>query len=135
MSGPPDLDERFAAVPESIASARSRLADFAANLGASDRQVEDVRLAVSEAVTNAVLHGYRGTPGIVRVTATADPRGTLVVTVHDAGCGAHPGPPRPGLGLGLGLIADAADDMAIVPHDGGTELRMWFALARVAVLA
>ena len=43
--------------------ARSALREFALAAGASEQQVDDVRLAGSEAVTNAVVHAYRDQPG------------------------------------------------------------------------
>lgn len=113
---------------DSVPSARRALSDFAAAAGAEPHQVEAVRLASSEALTNAVLHAYRGGPGSVYVTAAvvAD---ELWVLIADDGCGLEPRADRPGLGLGLGLIAQVSDDLAIVPRaGGGTEVRMRFDL-------
>jgi serine/threonine-protein kinase RsbW/stage II sporulation protein AB (anti-sigma F factor) len=123
------LDEVYEAEPESVARARSRTAAYAASAGAVQAQVDSVRLAVSEAVTNAVVHGYGGSPGRVWVTAGVSGR-ELWIVVRDAGTGLRPVADRPGLGLGLGLIAQISDHMTIVPHtEGGTELRMRFDLA------
>jgi serine/threonine-protein kinase RsbW len=122
------LDESYAADPESVGRARSDLARFAAAAGANTALVDDVRLAVSEAVTNAVLHGYRGSPGRVQIAAGATDQ-ELWIVVCDAGCGMQLSTDRPGLGLGLGLIAQVTDHMTIVPRPaGGTELRMRFDL-------
>ncbi|MGI8507357.1 MAG: ATP-binding protein [Solirubrobacteraceae bacterium] len=116
------------AEPSSVPSARRALSDFAAVAGAEPHRVEAVRLASSEALTNAVLHAYRGEPGSVYVTAAvvAD---ELWVLIADDGCGLEPRADRPGLGLGLGLIAQISDELAIVPRaGGGTEVRMRFNL-------
>jgi anti-sigma regulatory factor (Ser/Thr protein kinase) len=122
------LDESYAADPESVGRARADLARFAAAAGASSEQVDDVRLAVSEAVTNAVQHGYRGSPGRVQIAAGATDR-ELWIIVCDSGTGMQLSTDRPGLGLGLGLIAQVTDHMTIVPRPaGGTELRMRFDL-------
>ena len=112
-----------------MAAARAALAEFAANAGASAGQVDGVRLATSEAVTNAVLHAYRGGPATIQVTAALAGR-ELWLLVADEGDGLQPRADRPGLGLGLGLISQVCDDMAIVARSsGGTEVRVRFELA------
>jgi anti-sigma regulatory factor (Ser/Thr protein kinase) len=123
-----NLNETYQAAPGSVAEARSRLADFAGEVGASDEQVEAVRLAASEAMTNSVLHAYRGEPGSIYVNA-AVVSGELWILVSDDGCGLQPRADRPGLGLGLGLISQVSDDFAIVSRAaGGTEVRIRFNL-------
>ncbi len=122
------LSLTFPAVPESVAEARRELKEFAASAGATCRQLDAVRLASSEAVTNAVLHAYRSQPGEVYVTA-ALVTDELWILVADDGCGLQPRADRPGLGLGLGLISQVVDEMAVVPRSsGGTEVRMRFDL-------
>lgn len=93
--------------------------------------VDSVRLAVSEAVTNAVLHAYGEAPGEVHVTlAIADEE--FWILVADDGCGHQSVPASPGLGLGLALIADACQHFLITERSGGgTELRMGFPLDEV----
>ncbi|MEA2155108.1 MAG: Histidine kinaselike ATPase domain, partial [Solirubrobacteraceae bacterium] len=54
------VHEVVGARAENIAPLRHAVAGFAALNGASDCELEDVALAVSEALTNAVLHAYRG---------------------------------------------------------------------------
>jgi len=123
-----NLNETYDAEPGSVAEARSRLADFAAVAGASAEQVEAVRLAASEAMTNSVLHAYRGEPGLIYVNA-AIVSGELWILISDDGCGLKPRADRPGLGLGLGLISQVSDDFAIVSRAaGGTEVRIRFNL-------
>jgi serine/threonine-protein kinase RsbW len=123
------LSATYEATPSSVADARAALAEFAADAGASDVQVDAVRLAASEAVTNAVLHAYRGGPGQIQVTAALAGR-ELWILVSDDGGGMQPRADRPGLGLGLGLISQVCDDMAIVPRSsGGIEVRILFKLA------
>lgn len=123
-----NISESLPADPESVGRARHMLADFAAAAGAGERKTEDVRLACSEALTNAVLHAYRGEPGMVHVTA-ALVSNDLWVLIADDGCGLEPQAQRPGLGLGLGLIAQLSDHLTIAPRSsGGTEVRMRFTL-------
>ena len=120
------LSLTYTAEPGSVPLARSALREFALAAGASEQQVDDVRLAGSEAVTNAVVHAYRDQPGEIYVTAAIVSDG-LWVLIADDGCGMEPRADRPGLGLGLGLISRVSDELAIVPRaSGGTEVRMRF---------
>jgi anti-sigma regulatory factor (Ser/Thr protein kinase) len=126
------LSATYEADPGSVAEARSAVAGFAAAAGANATQVDAIRLAVSEAVTNAVVHAYRGDPGPIQVTAAlAGPE--LWILVADEGGGMQPTANRPGLGLGLGLISQVCDDMSIVPRSaGGIEVRILFKLGVAA---
>ena len=47
----------------------------------------DIKTAVSEAVTNAIVHGYRNQEGMVSLCAEYGDRRLLTVRVHDDGCG------------------------------------------------
>jgi stage II sporulation protein AB (anti-sigma F factor) len=123
-----NLHETYEASPGSVAEARSRLAQFAARAGATPSQIDAVRLAASEAMTNSVLHAYRDGPGLIYVNAAVACE-ELWILISDDGCGLRPRAERPGLGLGLGLISDVSDDFAIVPRaTGGTEVRICFNL-------
>ena len=122
------LSVTYEAEPSSVAEARRAVAEFAVAAGANATQVDAVRLAVSEAVTNAVVHAYGGDTGQIQVTVAL--AGTeLWILVADEGGGLQPTADRPGLGLGLGLISQVCDDMSIVPRSaGGIEVRILFKL-------
>jgi stage II sporulation protein AB (anti-sigma F factor) len=99
---------------------------FAHATGAKPEQVEAVRLAVSEALTNAVMHAYGADSGAVHVSASRA-RDELWVRIADDGHGVEAGYESPGLGIGLHLIACIADYFAITKRsEGGTEIRMRF---------
>src|SRR5579862_2865733 len=118
----------YTAEPESVPRARKAVRDFALAAGADPQQLDAVRLASTEAVTNAVIHAYRGEPGKVFVTA-AVVSDDLWVLIADEGCGMQPRADRPGLGVGLGLISQVSDELAVVPRaGGGTEVRIRFRL-------
>jgi PAS domain S-box-containing protein len=119
-----------AAEPESVGALRRAVAEFAAASGASDERLGEVRLAVSEALSNAVVHGYReGATGELTVQArTAEDR--LVVVVEDRGVGIAPRPDSPGAGIGLPLIASLTTSSHIMQRPGGgTRVSMTFHLA------
>jgi serine/threonine-protein kinase RsbW len=120
------LELRTQATPAAVPGVRRAVVDFAALHGVG--LPPDVALAVSEAVTNSVLHAYRdGTSGDVRVVACAEAE-RLVVVVRDYGCGMSPHPNSPGLGLGLSVIGRLTTELNIERPDegGGTRLRMCF---------
>jgi serine/threonine-protein kinase RsbW len=123
------LELRLQASPTAVPGVRRAVVDFAELHGVGVSP--DIALAVSEAVTNAVLHAYReGASGPMRVVACAEPD-RLVVVVRDYGCGMSPHPDSPGLGLGLSVIGRLATEVNIERPDdgGGTRLRMSFAAA------
>ena len=123
------LSRSLPAVPASVVQARHDVIEFARRSGAAGERLEDVRLAVSEAVTNVVLHAYDGEePGSVALTAAVAGE-ELWVLVADDGHGLQASSRRPGLGMGLALIASVCDLFSVVKRgSGGTELRMRFAL-------
>ncbi len=123
-----NISRSYPAVPEMVPVAREAVAELARTSGASHETVDAVRLALSEALTNAVLHAYPDRPGPMHVTA-AVVSGDLWVLVADDGCGLRMRPTRPGLGLGLALIAHESDEFTVAPRAArGVELRMRFDL-------
>jgi anti-sigma regulatory factor (Ser/Thr protein kinase) len=128
LVGAENLNDSFPAVAASVPMARNAVTEFAAAAGASERQLESIRLAASEAVTNIVLHAYNGIAGRIHVNA-AVASSELWVLIADDGRGLLPGSDSPGLGVGLALIAEITDGFAIVNRaTGGTEVRMRFSL-------
>lgn len=133
-ANPKDLELTYPALAESVPPARAALTRFAARAGASREQMQAVRLASSEALTNVVKHAYPDSPGSVHITA-AVARGELCVLIADDGYGFHPHVRRGGLGLGLALIASLCDELQILNRPtGGTELCLWFKLRAEAPL-
>lgn len=111
---------------DSVPLARSALVAVARSAGADDDQLEAVRLAVSEALTNAVIHAYPRRAGRIHVVAWTG-RDELTVEISDDGLGFQTHTETPGLGMGLGLISQLTDDFTIrQPMAGGTAVRMRF---------
>jgi anti-sigma regulatory factor (Ser/Thr protein kinase) len=98
------------AVPHEIARLRAALGAFARSLGAPDALVDDVRLAVTEALANAVMHAYHdGALGRVDARASADPAaGLMTVRVRDYGMGYRRRADSPGMGQGHAIMAALA---------------------------
>ncbi len=77
----------FLACPENESFARMVISAFILPLNPTLEQLGDVKTSVSEAVTNAIIHGYRGGGGTVRMKAQLDDAGELTVDIIDNGCG------------------------------------------------
>lgn len=118
---------RFPNRPETVHAIRHEVASVARACGLGDEAVQDVRLAVSEAATNAIVHANAESGADVAVRIEfAD--GELCVVIADQGTGMRSRSDSPGLGLGLPIISTLAQRMEVISPraDGGTELRMYF---------
>lgn len=115
-------------MPAAVPLLRGALADFLTGAGIGEPLLTSAKLAVSEAVTNAVVHAYVDAPqpGLVRVAASIE-GDSLFVDVCDDGSGMMPRLDSPGLGVGLPVIAHNADTLDIRDSPrGGTLLSMSF---------
>lgn len=79
----------FPALSENEAFARQIVCAFAARLDPTLEELSDLRVVVSEAVTNCVVHAYKGTSraGNVQIAVRITSKGTLKVRIKDTGCG------------------------------------------------
>jgi serine/threonine-protein kinase RsbW len=124
----PDVRLTLSARPENVAVIRHVLGAFAEALRLPPEQVEDMRLAVTEACTNVVRHAYHrdSEPGPIDVIIRPDDD-RLHLIVSDRGEGIGPSPDADGPGLGLPLIAALADSVEIQPGPSrGSRLSMSF---------
>ena len=69
------------------ALARTVTAAFVAAADPTVDELCDIKTAVSEAVTNAIVHGYPDTIGQVYITAAMYPDSRVVIKIRDTGCG------------------------------------------------
>lgn len=129
---PPDrLELRATADAAVVADLRNAVTQFAVAAGAPSAVAAAVKLAVSEVLSNVVLHAYIDAPAagslMVEVWTSGD---ALLVRVCDEGRGMKPRPDSPGLGMGLPLVAQLADDFRVEdPGDGpGMRVAMRFSL-------
>jgi serine/threonine-protein kinase RsbW len=126
---------------ERLAEIRAIVRDIASACEAPADCVDDLVQAVDEAATNIIVHGYRGAPGIIEMTAelVAD---DVVITLMDTAPTFDPTavpppdltvPParrRPG-GMGVHLVRLATDSLVHRPRpDGGNILTLTRARAR-----
>ena len=127
-----DLDYR-ARFPNRLDSVRAIRCDVEAVARAEcrmpERQFDDLRLAVSEAATNAIVHAHAASDAevVVRVERSAS---ELCVVIADQGVGMTPRTDSPGQGLGLSIISMLTTRFEVISQggDGNTEVRMFFAM-------
>ena len=123
----PDLELTLPARPENVAVARHAIGGFADVLEVPDQTLADVKLAVTEACTNVVVHAYPDGEGPMGLRASVDD-GVLRVVVVDEGRGILPRADSPGLGLGLPMVATLAERFEVQARaGGGTRVLMAFA--------
>lgn len=67
--------------------ARVAVAAFFSQLDPTVEELADVKTAVSEAVTNCIIHAYRDTIGLVYINAKIFPDGRIRIRIKDKGCG------------------------------------------------
>jgi serine/threonine-protein kinase RsbW/stage II sporulation protein AB (anti-sigma F factor) len=115
----------FPGTPLGVAAARGEVEAVARDCGIDGLALGAVKLAVNEAVTNAVVHAYAQQEGRIAVTVGLTGE-ALTVTVSDTGGGLAPRADSPGLGVGLPLIAQLADHLDVRSGDEGTQIRMSF---------
>lgn len=67
--------------------ARATVAAFAASLDPTLEEINDIKTAVSEAVTNCIVHGYKNCVGKIYITVKIRDKNTLIIKIRDKGCG------------------------------------------------
>ncbi len=77
----------FSPNSENEAFARTAAAAFAAQFDPTVREISEIRTAVSEAVTNAIVHGYRECTGLVELHMRRYSGGLFTISVRDRGAG------------------------------------------------
>src|SRR3954454_12626172 len=111
-----------------VGQLRRAVVSVARGAGFGDTRCAEIALAVSEVITNVVVHAYVDLdPGDVRVLAEVRQDG-LTVVVQDDGLGLPPRGDSPGVGVALPLIAQLSDRFEVEHGPGrrGTIVRLGF---------
>ncbi|HVA19180.1 MAG TPA: ATP-binding protein [Solirubrobacteraceae bacterium] len=127
----PDIELALPARAANIAVVRHAFGALGEALAVDEQILSNIRLAVTEACTNVVVHAYPdGEEGQLEILATLQEE-KLVVVVRDEGPGIGPRPDSPGLGLGLPLIASLTESVQLGrdDEDERTEVCMTFPLS------
>ncbi len=131
-----EMELTFPSLPENESFARVVVAAFAVQLSPTVSEIADIKTAVSEAVTNAIVHGYAGTVGTVTLRASVVGRATLSIEVQDEGRGIEDVaramepfyttcPEQERSGMGFAVMQTFMDDLEVESRPGeGTLVRM-----------
>ena len=125
----------FAAKSENESFARSVVAAFFAQLNPTVQEIEDIKTAVSEAVTNCIVHGYCGRQeGDVTIECVLD-EGKMTATITDFGkgipdvakamepfCTTQKNGERSG--MGFTVMQAFCDDVAVTSREGETVVKL-----------
>lgn len=116
--------------------ARTAVAAFLCSLDPTMEELLDVKTAVSEAVTNAIVHGYRDSIGKVSISAALYENQRIVIKVQDKGCGIEDiekakeplfttAPEEERAGLGFAVMESLMDKLRVTSKPGkGTTVTM-----------
>ena len=130
-----EMETTFLSLAENESFARVVIAAFAVQMSPTVSEIADIKTAVSEAVTNAIVHGYEGCTGQVILRARIEDR-WLWVEVQDEGKGipdidqamepfytSHPEQERSG--MGFAVMQTFMDELSVDSTPGkGTTIRM-----------
>ncbi len=126
----------FLSVPENESFARVAVSAFAVQLNPTLDVLADIKTAVSEAVTNAIVHGYKDQMGMVEIEAELLADDHLLLTVQDYGCGIvdiekamqpffTTQPEKERSGMGFSVMQTFMDQVEVQSEEGkGTCVRM-----------
>ncbi len=82
-----ELKLTLPALSANEAVSRAIIGAFVAQLDPTIEEVADLKCAVSEAVTNCIVHGYRGEEGLIYISVTLFEDRSVTVVIRDRGCG------------------------------------------------
>lgn len=113
--------------------ARSVVAAFVMNLDPTINELSDIKTAVSEAVTNCIVHGYRRNDGTIYIKGKITDTNKVIIKIRDKGCGIEDvkkameplfttAPEEERAGLGFAVMQSFCDKVKVksVPEKGTT---------------
>lgn len=118
------------------AFARTTLAAFVCQLDPTMEEMMDIKTAVSEAVTNAIVHGYKNKIGKILISSSLYDNNKIVIKIKDYGCGIEDiqkareplfttAPSEERAGLGFALMESLTDKLRVSSKVGkGTTITL-----------
>ena len=133
------IQNKLPALTVNESMARAAVAAFVSQLDPGVTEIADIKCAVSEAVTNAIVHGYRDTPetGSISITVSILSGRAVKIEIKDKGCGIPDvGQARQPLyttdaagersGMGFTVMESFTDALKVTSKVGkGTTVTMW----------
>ncbi|RDI41273.1 anti-sigma F factor [Falsibacillus pallidus] len=131
-----EMNLEFSALSQNESFARVTVAAFVAQLDPTMDELTELKTVVSEAVTNAIIHGYDNNPaGMVYISAAIED-GVVELTIRDDGMGINDieearqplyttKPELERSGMGFTIMENFMDEVEVDSHPGtGTTIRM-----------
>lgn len=129
------LEMKFLSIPENVSFSRSTVSAFCLALDPSVEELNDVKTAVSEAVTNSIVHGYENRKTeIIEITAKCE-KNSVEILIVDNGVGipdvkramepfftTKPNEERSG--MGFTIMQTFMDEVAVDSKDGETRVKL-----------
>ena len=124
--------------------ARSIVSSFAAQLDPSVSEIGEIKTAVSEAVTNCIVHGYKMDSGVIYINAKITDTNKIIIKIRDKGCGIEnvekameplftTAPEEERAGLGFAVMQSFMDKVKVSSKvDKGTTVTMEKSIIRRA---
>ena len=81
------LEVKFPSLSRNESLARSLVSSFLMNMDPTVGELADLKCAVSEAVTNSIVHGYREQSGIIAMRLESNGDRVVQIEIRDRGCG------------------------------------------------
>ena len=126
----------FLSLSQNESLARGIISSFLLPLDPDIEELADLRCAVSEAVTNCIVHAYAGTVGTITLSARAYSDRTVKISVADKGCGIDDVakarqplyttlPDEDRCGMGFSIMERFSDRLTVTSRTGkGTKVTM-----------
>lgn len=129
------LEMKFLSIPENVSFSRSTVSAFCLALDPSVEELNDVKTAVSEAVTNSIVHGYENRKTeIIEITAKCE-KNLVEILIVDHGVGipdvkramepfftTKPNEERSG--MGFTIMQTFMDEVSVDSKDGETRVKL-----------
>ncbi|MFD2679572.1 anti-sigma F factor [Bacillus seohaeanensis] len=132
-----EMNIQFSALSQNESFARVTVASFIAQLDPTMDELTEIKTVVSEAVTNAIIHGYDNNPsGMVYISVVLEENGSIEMTVRDEGLGIQnveearqplytSKPELERSGMGFTIMENFMDEVEVISHPGtGTTIRL-----------
>lgn len=127
-TGPTHFSCQLIADPEHLRPVRHAIAYWAAGVGLAPERVDDLELAVGEALSNSIEHAYPIDGGAIEIDGLVV-ESELRVRVHDHGGWREPRPHPGWRGRGISMIHALADQAGVEPRERGTTVTMSWRLS------
>lgn len=143
MSSANEMKVEFDSVAKNESFARMIVAAFITPTNPTLEEVSDIKTAVSEAVTNAIIHGYENAPGKIEIHAIVKDR-SVYIEISDRGVGIlnvkqameplfTTKPEEERSGMGFSFMEAFMDRLEVASKPGeGTVVKMWKEIGAVA---